>query len=280
MVIRNRQYERPGPGRGIGERRGDMYAFPLRRESRKASIRLADDLKALILRGGLEPGSRLPNLDDLVRQSGYSVATAREALRILEREGLVEVRRGMGGGVFVRRPDYENIARSLRLILRFNRDTPGTLLEARRELEALCARLAAERISQEELEALRVSVEADTQSPDSVTAARENLVFHLGVVRATRNAVLQVLVEALRSFLYYSRDKIAEAVDAHAKIVDALAAHDPELAARRMSKHLAAFEEYLVETGQVDALLEDPGEGDPGGWRPRPSEEREAHSTR
>src|SRR5579884_1363451 len=260
MVIRNRQYERPGPGRGIGERRGDMYAFPLRRESRKASIRLADDLKALILRGGLEPGSRLPNLDDLVRQSGYSVATAREALRILEREGLVEVRRGMGGGVFVRRPDYENIARSLRLILRFNRDTPGTLLEARRELEALCARL---------------------------TAARENLVFHLGVVRATRNAVLQVLVEALRSFLYdttvhlyYSRDKIAEAVDAHAKIVDALAAHDPELAARRMSKHLAAFEEYLVETGQVDALLEDPGEGDPGGWRPRPSEEREAHSTR
>jgi DNA-binding FadR family transcriptional regulator len=264
-----------------------MYAFPLRRESRKASIRLADDLKALILRGGLEPGSRLPNLDDLVRQSGYSVATAREALRILEREGLVEVRRGMGGGVFVRRPDYENIARSLRLILRFNRDTPGTLLEARRELEALCARLAAERISQEELEALRASVERHRQSPDSVTAARENLVFHLGVVRATRNAVLQVLVEALRSFLYdttvhlyYSRDKIAEAVDAHAKIVDALAAHDPELAARRMSKHLAAFEEYLVETGQVDALLEDPGEGDPGGWRPRPSEEREAHSTR
>lgn len=234
---------------------------------RKASGQLVDALKSLILRDGLKPGDRLPSVDEIARQSGFSAAIARESLRILESEGLVDVRRGITGGVFVRNPDYESIARSLRLLLRFNRDDPSTVLQARRELETLCTRLAAEHISDDELEQLRASIARHRACQDSEAAARENLFFHLAVVRAARNRILRVLVEAVRSFLYdgtvnlyYSRDNIVQAADAHAKIVDALASRDSALAARRMWKHLQAFESYLAETGQAAALLDEPGD--------------------
>lgn len=242
-----------------------------RRLPRKASIGLAEDLKAAIVRGAHEPGTRLPSEEKLIQQSGYSRATVREALRILEREGLVNIQRGITGGIFVRRPDHESIARSLRLLLQFDRHDPRAILEARRELESLCAQLAAKRISDDEIAQLRESVERLKLIADSEAAARENLVFHLTIVGAVRNPVLQALVGAVRSLLYdstiklyYSRDNVLEAAGAHNKIVDALAARNPTLAASRMAKHLTGFETYLVETGQINQLLDDSGGGAAG----------------
>ncbi len=248
----------------VGNKRPETPTLLAKRPGIKASISLADNLKAAIVRGAFEPGARLPSEEELIQQSGYSRATVRESLRVLEREGLVEIRRGAGGGLFVRRPDYASIARSLHLLLQFNRDDPRMILEARRELESLCARLAAARISPSEIKRLRESVERLRGVRDSLEAARENLVFHLNVVEAARNTMLQALVGAVRSLLYDSTlriysspEKVRDAAEAHDKIVDALEERNPQLAANRMAKHLAAMERYLVETGQVDRLLDD-----------------------
>lgn len=237
-------------------------AFIHRRQTIKASITLAEDLQIAIVRGAFEPGARLPSEEKLMEQSGHSRATVREALRVLEHDGLIEIRRGPSGGLFVRRPDHAGIARSLQLLLQFNRNDPHEVLEARREFETLCARLAAARISPEEIGRLRESIKRLEGAADSQEAARENLDFHLTVVEATRNSVLQILVAAVRSLLYdssvkiyYSRENVIEAARAHARITDALSARDPALASRRMLKHLIAFEHYLVETGQIDRLL-------------------------
>ena len=234
-----------------------------RRPGIKASIALANDLTAAIVRGALQPGARLPTEEELIEQSGYSRSTVRESLRVLEREGLVEIRRGASGGLFVRRPDNAGIARSLHLLVQFNRDDPRVILEARRELESLCARLAATRISPTEVKRLRESVRRLSAIRESHTAANENLAFHLQVVGATRNPVLQALVGAVRSLLfdrtldiYASPEKIRDAARAHGKIVDALEARNAALAAHRMTKHLAAFEQYLIETRQIDRLLD------------------------
>jgi DNA-binding FadR family transcriptional regulator len=242
-----------------------LSLLPTKRSNTKASIALADDLKAAIVRGALKAGARLPSEEELIQQSGYSRATVRESLRVLEREGLVDIRRGANGGLFVRHPDHASIARSLHLLLQFNHDDPRMILEARRELESLCTRLAATRISLGEITRLRESVERLKGMSDSRAAARENLVFHLNVVEATRNTVLQALVGAVRSLLYdstiriyYSQEKVRDAAEAHDKIVDALEDRNPPLSAHRMSKHLAAFEDYLVETGQVNRLLDEP----------------------
>lgn len=237
-------------------------AFIHRRQATKASITLAEDLQIAIVRGAFEPGARLPSEEKLMGQSGHSRATVREALRVLEHDGLIEIRRGPNGGLFVRRPDHGSIARSLQLLLQFNRNDPHEVLEARREFEMLCARLAAARISPKELELLRESVKRLERAVGSEEAARENLVFHLTVVEATRNSVLQILVAAVRSLLYessikiyYSRENVLEAARAHARITDALSERDSTLAGNRMLKHLIAFERFLVETGQIDRLL-------------------------
>ena len=240
-------------------------AFVSKRLGTKASIALAEDLQAAIVRGALEPGTRLPSEEALMRQSGHSRATVRESMRVLEREGLIEIRRGPTGGSFVRRPDHVSIARSLQLLLQFNRNDPKVILEARRELEPLCARLAAARVSREEIGRLRGSVDRLQALHDSGEAARENLVFHLTLVEASRNSVLQAVVAAVRSLLYdssikvyYSREKILQAAKAHAKIVDALEERNASLAAARMVKHLVASERYLVESRQVALLTDGP----------------------
>jgi GntR family transcriptional repressor for pyruvate dehydrogenase complex len=228
----------------------------------KMSITLSENLRAAIVKQAFTPGARLPSEERLMEQSGHSRATVREALRVLEHDGLIEIRRRPSGGLFVRRPDHACIARSLRLLLEFNRNDPHEVLEARREFETLCARLAAARISDQDLGRLRASVERLEQTVDSREAARENLVFHLTVVEATGNSVLQIIVAAVRSLLYegsvkiyYSRENVLEAVRAHRRITDALSEGNPTLAASRMLKHLMAFERFLVDTGQIDRLL-------------------------
>ena len=246
----------------VGKEQSQTDALIPKRQGTKASIALAEELQIAIVKGAFEPGARLPSEEKLMEQSGHSRATVREALRVLEHDGLIEIRRGPSGGLFVRRPDHAGIARSLQLLLQFNRNDPHEVLEARREFETLCARLAAARISTEGLGRLRESVERLERTVDSQEAARENLVFHLTVVEATRNSVLQILVAAVRSLLYdssikiyYSRENVLEAARAHARITDALSERNPTLAGNRMLKHLMAFERYLVATGQIDRLL-------------------------
>ena len=142
------------------------------------------------------------------------------------------------------------------------------VLEARRELEVLCARLAAERITDLELENLRQSALRLAESSDSLSAAKENLIFHFGVLRAAHNPVLYSLVGAVRSLLYdstvalyYRAENIRDAGKAHLRIVEALEQRNAALAASRMEKHLLAFERYLIDTGQVVDLLKEPSEG-------------------
>jgi DNA-binding FadR family transcriptional regulator len=78
---------------------------------------------------------------------GVSRATVREGLRLLEAEGLIVTRAGRGGGATVRRPTSSAHTRSLALLLRFDGTSLQELLEARRAIEPLCSRLAAERIT-------------------------------------------------------------------------------------------------------------------------------------
>src|SRR5919107_900384 len=79
----------------------------------KASALLADELRARILGTGLEPGSPLPSEPEIIEQSGLGRASVREALRLLEAQGLVVIRRGSHGGIFVAQPDPSALGRTL-----------------------------------------------------------------------------------------------------------------------------------------------------------------------
>jgi len=84
----------------------------------KASDVLANELRERILSGEYVEGTPLPPERELVVQTGMSRTTVREALRILEVQGLIRIKAGRAGGAFVRRPGEESVASSLELLIR------------------------------------------------------------------------------------------------------------------------------------------------------------------
>src|SRR5262249_56086363 len=97
--------------------------------SREKPERIADELRAMIVTGKLRDGDSLGRESDLVDRFGVSRPSLREALRILEAEGLVSVVRGVRGGVVVRQPDERVTARNPPLVLQFRNTTLPDLPE-------------------------------------------------------------------------------------------------------------------------------------------------------
>ena len=96
-----------------------------------------------IVEHGLHSGDRLPLEAEMVEQYGVSRESLREALRLLEAQGIVSIRRGPGGGPVVGRASSMNLARTMTLYFQLAGATYEELLEAWRMLEPLAAELAA-----------------------------------------------------------------------------------------------------------------------------------------
>src|SRR5579864_7924004 len=107
---------------------------------REKPQQVADELRSLILSGELVEGDSLGHEPDLVERFGVSRPSLREALRILEAEGLVTVVRGVRGGVVVHEPDERMTARTAALVLQARNVALADVFEARSLLEPLAAR--------------------------------------------------------------------------------------------------------------------------------------------
>ena len=106
---------------------------------------IANRIRGLILSGELGDGDRLPPTEALIQQFGVSVGTMREALRILESEGLVTVQRGKVGGAVVHHPKAHTAAYAIALVLKSKGTRLGDMLSTQSLLEPICARLCAQR---------------------------------------------------------------------------------------------------------------------------------------
>jgi DNA-binding FadR family transcriptional regulator len=157
----------------------------------KVSDVLAEQLRETILRGEWADGSPLPTERALGERSGLSRASVREALRILESEGLIETRRGRNGGASIKQPTADVIARSVGLYVRGQRIRLIALLETREALEPAVARLAALNRTAEDIADL---VEAQARLTNSMTDRRAylqgNIDWHMAVARASHNEPL------------------------------------------------------------------------------------------
>ncbi|MCU1692381.1 MAG: regulatory protein GntR [Frankiales bacterium] len=126
----------------------------------KAAELVADALRRRVARGELRPGDTLPPEGGLLEQFGVSRPTLREAYRVLEAEGLISVRRGSRGGAQVLQPDVSVAARHVGLVLQLSGTTLRDLYEARSLTEPVCARLLAQRRTDEDLADLSGCVSA------------------------------------------------------------------------------------------------------------------------
>src|ERR1700746_2834853 len=131
-----------------GPRRHAVRLTPL--QVPKSSDVLADDLRARILRGAFPEAPALPPERELVKQTRMSRATVREALRILEVQGLVRVRTGRAGGAYVSRPGQDSMADSVDLLIRARRIRIPALLETLEAIEPFCAPPAAKQRTDED----------------------------------------------------------------------------------------------------------------------------------
>jgi GntR family transcriptional regulator, transcriptional repressor for pyruvate dehydrogenase complex len=222
---------------------------------------LADALRTEILEARFPSGTRLYNLRELQERSGYSLSVVREALQLLQASGLVTVRQGAKGGVFVRQADYDVLTQSLGALMVTNNISHGALIESRQELEGVCAALAARHASESQVEQLResVGVTGDLVS-DPVRFTQENVRFHRLIAEATDNAVIIAVSAALSDLFFretvnvnYSESALRATVSAHTRIVKALSGRDSEVARAAMMKHVSGYDEYLSKTEQLKA---------------------------
>ena len=222
----------------------------------KASDVLAAKLRELILSSGLAEGTPLPTERELVAQSGLSRTSVREALRVLETEGLVLTKAGRGGGSQVRRPGRESISRSFELFVRSHGVRFEALLEAREAIEPAAAGLAAvHRLDSDLAEMTRLHEALAQVSDDVGEHVRLNLLWHRTIVRASRNELLIAFFDAISDSVQAATESRSlnsaevrrEVVRAHARVLAAIAAQDADAAFRRMQRHVGAYS-ALVKT--------------------------------
>lgn len=222
----------------------------------KAADVLAEQLREQILRGAISEGTALPNERDLSIQTGLSRVSVREALRILEIEGLIETRIGRNGGSQVVRPSSSKVERSIGIFIRGQRIRFEAVLEAREAVEPQAARLAAIHHTESDWQALQAShgqIAASGEDIPKFLAA--NLAWHMAVVRASGNELLIAFASAISHSIYEATDlegfnsievRLA-VIRAHQKVMDAIAARDGDAAARRMGRHVGAYVRSVAE---------------------------------
>ncbi|MDQ3475937.1 MAG: FadR family transcriptional regulator [Actinomycetota bacterium] len=213
--------------------------------------RAARLLSDLITTGKLAPGDFLPSEPVLAKQLGVSRPTLRLALRTLEMRGLVVSKRGVGVQVTDR--THEVATDSIELMLQRDGGDIRDMLELRLILECQGALLAAQRATDDDIAAIAATIEAMGDGGLSIGDCIElDLDFHVRLAEASKNTLLVALVRALRRLML---DTIAATHEidhrtmrrqhAHALVLDAIKARDPEAAYVAMEEMLRSTEELL-----------------------------------
>lgn len=229
----------------------------------KASDILASELRKLIIQGHFTPGNFLPTERELVAESGLSRTSVRDALRVLEAEGLITTKVGRTGGSMVTLPGRASIARSVELFVRAHGVRLESLLECRVAVEPTLARLAAKRRTAAQLEEIAAIHERFVAAIDDVPLyKRINLDWHLAIAEASGNEPLIALMEAIstpiRDAMDYQHVTTPElragAIKAHTVILRAIREQDEEAAFKRMDRHLSAYREIATRPDLIAAL--------------------------
>ncbi len=211
-------------------------------------------LRELISSGGITPGEKLPTEQDLGRQFNVSRSSVREALRVLEAEGLVEVKRGLGTFVSPR-SSARSTPKDLVLWLEQRGETLEQVLQVREAIEGLTAALAAARASQKQMEEIRSILEEqqriiEQQSPDGDECVDElsrlDLAFHLAIANASGNDIANEIISHIipafqgsnRAVLYLCKRAKKMEIE-HNEVLIALEARDPAAAETAMRNHIS-----------------------------------------
>lgn len=230
----------------------DMYA-PLDRS--RLYEQVANKIETTIVARHYKPQDRLPSERDLAEAFAVSRTVIREAMKLLEARGLIEIL--TGNGVFVSQPDTSIVTRSLGMYLHLQgtvQDSEFKVHELRRILEVEIAGLAAERATAAELEQLGQIIERMS----AIDQPREQLAmldleYHITLAQATHNEMISLVYEPVIEYLrqqlllaWQRYDRSPEVFNhQHQALYEAVRDHDPARARAAMTTHLDYARELL-----------------------------------
>jgi DNA-binding FadR family transcriptional regulator len=235
----------------------------------KAAEIVANSLRRKIVTRELHADEPLPPEFQLMAEMGVARTTVREALRILESEDLLSIRRGAGGGPRVRTPAVPPVARYIGLLLQYEGATIEDVYRARVTLEAPAAGLLAEQATPEIVDKLRAALIDEGQAGDDlVSQARAHGRFHQVVIELTDCHTYEILSAVANRIIQVQADQhygngnkvrndgLDEAHRAHAKLVDLIAAGAAKDAEDLWRRHLEASDAYFSDQRGATSVLD------------------------
>jgi GntR family transcriptional regulator, transcriptional repressor for pyruvate dehydrogenase complex len=222
---------------------GERKVIPFRTAT--LSTQIVAQVREALFAKELRSGDFLGTEKDLAERFGVSRIVARDALRTLEAQGVVEIKVGSGGGARVARGNARLFAEALAVQLDLAGVSVGEIMDAQRAIEGLAAELAALNSTAEDHARLRALIaDAERRIDDVGAFTRVSREFHLGVAEASHNRVLVVQLISLQHVSWPAHNPTLtptvarHVLDAHRQLAALIEIRDAPAARRLMDEHV------------------------------------------
>jgi GntR family transcriptional regulator, transcriptional repressor for pyruvate dehydrogenase complex len=220
----------------------------------KAAMLVAQRIVRDVVRGGLKPGDLLPPERTMLEEYETGRGTLREALRLLEFQGVIALKPGPRGGPVLLDPDASHLASTVVLLMQLKGAPFRTIVEVRSALEPMVSSLAAARITDEAVADLGGTIEAMRENlGDQVVFLDANKRFHDIIAWSSGNALLGYVVDSLLGIvdgtiigIDYPSTRRAAVLTAHESIFEAISARDEKESEARMRQHIDEHVRYAT----------------------------------
>jgi GntR family transcriptional repressor for pyruvate dehydrogenase complex len=218
----------------------------------KAAMLVAQRIVRDVVRGGLRPGDLLPPERTMLEKYETGRGTLREALRLLEFQGVIALKPGPRGGPVLLDPDASHLASTVVLLMQLKEAPFRTIVEVRSALEPMISSLAAARISEESLIDLGATIDQMRENlGEQHLFLDANKRFHDIIAWSSGNALFGYIVDSLLGIMDgtilgidYPSPRRAAILKAHESIFEAIKGRDQEESEARMRKHIDEYVRY------------------------------------
>jgi DNA-binding FadR family transcriptional regulator len=225
--------------------------------TRRGFEAVCDRIREQLMSGELKPGDRLPGERELAERYAIGRSAARDALRSLEMAGVVEARKGVNGGFYIREGGHGGhgaLAQSMQDMVSLSRISIENAMEARTEITCVAIRLACLRATEEDFVLLQKDIDLHTNLFRLGQGSRNTqsvIEFYRLVAQATHNPLIVMMVDALSEVYQGLLAQVdprpnKEIMVVRQRVLDLMRQRDADAAAQAMAVYQRKISEYLV----------------------------------
>ena len=236
-------------------------------KANRISQNIVEQIRGAILEGELKIGDQLPPEKDFAQHFGVSKSSLREAYRVLEAYGLLEIRQGMSGGAFVKKVDLRTVKDSLVNYFFFQNPGLREYTQIRMFIEPQVVRICAEKATDDDILYLENNIHAMEQEPEGESFMSDlDSAFHKKLVDITGNKIISLVVESVQTALinikrivHTDEEFLHMVCQGHEKIVAAIRNRNPEMASQAMVDHITDVEKGMLASKNGTMIITEKG---------------------